>query len=404
VRPACGVGFAQAMELLLWRWSTAVQASSLATLALFFFALSRSVRLDEVRTWSAAWAWNLAALLVTLAHWHFQPGPAFFRPTSIAYALTKVGFVLLLVQGAYGLKHPGRRLWSRRTVAPALLLYAVVIGLFAPTIDHLGRIHHAVLAVLLAAGAWVIHRRPRVRGLNWLVAGLGIRAVLALGETAAFALQFGAAASTEVAGQVRWFLAAASSFDQGAEWLLALGCVIALSERVQRDLRQANEGLLAAQEDLRRLADRDPLTALANRRQLPEALRAVQPAGAQLLFFDLDGFKQINDRYGHHVGDECLKRFAEALRECFRPGDTLVRYAGDEFLVVAGGLDEVSARGRVETLRERLLWGVAGGPPVRFSVGLAALPAGGVPEDAVQAADAAMYAAKASAGRARRRA
>jgi len=170
--------------------------------------------------------------------------------------------------------------------------------------------------------------------------------------------------------------------------------VIALSERVQRDLRQANEGLLAAQEDLRRLADRDPLTALANRRHLPEALRAVQPEGAQLLFFDLDGFKHINDRYGHLTGDECLKRFAAGLRESFRPGDTLIRYAGDEFLVVAAGLDEAAAHARVAALRERLQWGGASAPAIRFSVGVAALAPGGVPEDAVRAADESMYAAK----------
>jgi diguanylate cyclase (GGDEF)-like protein len=261
-------------------------------------------------------------------------------------------------------------------------------------------VHHLVLGVLLAAGAVLVHR-TRAAGVGWLVAGLAIRAALALLESAAFALQFGALASTETAALVRGFLAAASSFDQGAEWLLALGCVMGLSERVQRDLRQANDGLLAAQEDLRRLADRDPLTALDNRRNLPEALRAVQPEGAQLLFFDLDGFKAINDRHGHLVGDECLKRFAAGLRESFRPGDALVRYAGDEFLVVAAGLDEVSARSRVAALRDRLRAAGPGAAALRFSVGIAPLPPGGVPEDAVRAADAAMYAAK-QGSRARR--
>jgi diguanylate cyclase (GGDEF)-like protein len=101
------------------------------------------------------------------------------------------------------------------------------------------------------------------------------------------------------------------------------------------------------------------------------------------------------------VGDECLKRFAAALRESFRPGDRLIRYAGDEFLVVAAGLDEASSRVRLDQLRERLRWGVSGGPPIAFSVGLAALDPGGVPEDAVAAADASMYAAKAE-GRGRR--
>ncbi|PYQ09532.1 MAG: hypothetical protein DMF83_03155 [Acidobacteria bacterium] len=165
------------------------------------------------------------------------------------------------------------------------------------------------------------------------------------------------------------FLAASSSFDSGAEWLLALGGVLALSERIQGELRQSNAGLLTAQEDLRRVADRDPLTGLANRRQLPETFRAVQPQGALLLFFDLDDFKQINDRYGHQAGDECLRRFAANLRECFRPSDVLVRYGGDEFLVVASGLDEAGGRERVGRLRERLRFVTGAGPAITFSVG-----------------------------------
>jgi diguanylate cyclase (GGDEF)-like protein len=134
------------------------------------------------------------------------------------------------------------------------------------------------------------------------------------------------------------------------------------------------------------------LTALDNRRSLPEIFRAVQPQGALLLFFDLDGFKAVNDRLGHQAGDECLRRFAAQLRDGFRPGDALVRYAGDEFLVVASGLDPAAARERVARMRERLLAG--DGPPIRFSVGMAELPPGGHPETALKAADESMYEAK----------
>lgn len=384
------------MELLLWRWSTAVQVSSLVSIALFFFALSRSVRLDEVRWWSRAWACNLGALAVTLAYWYLQPGPALFAPTRVVYAVGKTAFVLLLLQGAWSLKHPGARLFTRRIAIGILGVHAVVVALL-PTIELLGLAQHTVMGALFLLGVVRLARSPRRPGLVWLSAGLLIRAILCIAEAVAYALQVAEAPAARAAAS---FLAASSSFDSGAEWLVALGCVIAVSERVQRELRQANEGLLAAQEDLRRLADRDPLTALANRRQLPEALRAVQPQGAVLLFFDLDDFKQINDRHGHHVGDECLKRFASALRECFRPQDRLVRYAGDEFLVVAGGLDERSAEERVEHVRERLRFATGGGPQIQFSVGLSILPAGGVPDDALQAADESMYAAKAArAGR-----
>jgi len=383
------------MELLLWRWSTAVQLSSLLTIAVFFFALQRSVRLEEVRSWARAWSCNLAALTVTLAYWYLQPGPALFPPTRMAYGVAKIAFVWLLLEGAWSLKQPGAKLVSRRVALVCLAAYGVFVGVALPTIDLLGLAQHAVMGLLLLTGVFLLERRPRRPGLVWLSAGLLIRALLSLGEAVAYGLQI-AAPQSAGAGPAAWFLAASSSFDSGAEWLVALGCVIAVAERVQRELRQANQDLLAAQEDLRRLADRDPLTALDNRRHLPEALRAVQPQGARLLFFDLDDFKQINDRYGHHVGDECLKRFAAALRECFRPGDTLVRYAGDEFLVVAAGLDEASADDRVERVRERLRFGTGGGPQVLFSVGVAALAPGGHPEDALRAADESMYAAKAA--------
>jgi len=189
-------------------------------------------------------------------------------------------------------------------------------------------------------------------------------------------------------------IAAHNTFDTGAEWLVAMGCVIVVSGRMQRDLRQANQQMLTAQADLRRLADRDPLTALANRRTLPEVFRAVQPQGAILIFFDLNEFKRINDEHGHQAGDECLVRFAGALSESFRPTDAIVRYAGDEFLVVASGMEESAVMDRIQAVRARVRMGANGAIPLHFSYGIGRLAKGGSPDEALHAADDAMYRAK----------
>ncbi len=165
-------------------------------------------------------------------------------------------------------------------------------------------------------------------------------------------------------------------------------------QRTRRELQDANRALLVAQEDLRRLADRDPLTALVNRRSLPEIFRTVQPRGALLLFFDLDDFKQINDQQGHAAGDACLKVFANALRDSFRPDDHVIRYGGDEFLVVANGLDTVAAQARVDEVRTRMQRAGGGELACKFSVGIAELAPGGQPEAALELADAQMYKAK----------
>lgn len=380
----------------LWVWSTTVQTTSLLMIAVFFAVLARSVRLAEVRIWVWAWLCNLGALVVTVAYWYFQqPIGALIRGS---YMGGKAAFVVLLIQGAWALKKPGARLVPPRALLAGVLVYAGVCAALPLPLEQVGVVQHTAMGTVLLCGGFLLDARPRERGLGWLTAGLLLRGALALVEAGAYACTVlpAGAVSPETVGRAASFLSAHSSLDSGLEWLLALGCVIAVSEKVQRELRQANEGLLAAQEDLRRLADRDPLTALANRRVLPEALRVVQPQGAVLLFFDLDGFKQINDRFGHHSGDVCLKRFAEALRECFRPSDFVVRYAGDEFVVVAPGLQDTGVEERLARLRGLLRSGEAG-PEIRFSVGSALLPPGGQPDAALKAADDAMYAARAVA-------
>ncbi len=102
----------------------------------------------------------------------------------------------------------------------------------------------------------------------------------------------------------------------------------------------------------------DPLTGLPNRTLLMSRLEhAVEQARRRagyrfaLLFVDLDGFKSVNDRFGHPAGDQVLARVARRIAECLRPGDTLARMGGDEFAVL---LDGVSGEGSAALVSDRI--------------------------------------------------
>ena len=171
--------------------------------------------------------------------------------------------------------------------------------------------------------------------------------------------------------------------------------------------------------ELRRQALHDPLTGLPNRRLLLDRLeqalvRAERVAGlVAVLFVDLDGFKQVNDAHGHAAGDELLVAAARRLSACLRPSDTLARLGGDEFVAVLDDLpDPARALHTAERLRAALAAprepaagsgaasGDAGtrdpglGAAVTASVGVA-LARGGAPHQLLEAADRAMYGAKA---------
>ena len=147
----------------------------------------------------------------------------------------------------------------------------------------------------------------------------------------------------------------------------------------------------------------DPLTALPNTRalfmhvtrELARAKRLQSPIA--LLVIDLDDFKQINDRHGHHIGDRALCEVARVLRSAIRPYDVCVRYAGDEFILVLSGCSDSEAQRRRDDVQAAIgqtELDVSGDTPVRLgaSVGVAMYPADGDSyETLLGAADRRMY-------------
>jgi diguanylate cyclase (GGDEF)-like protein len=169
--------------------------------------------------------------------------------------------------------------------------------------------------------------------------------------------------------------------------------------RLLADLVSAALSGIEHREQLSHLATHDPLTGVRNRRGLTDLL-AAHPDAA-LLVCDLDHFKQVNDRYGHDVGDRVLERFGELLRELSRAGDVPMRLGGEEFCVILPSTGRASAIRAAERLRIETSRRMQGLIPegITVSIGVATNSNGILDAHMLlAAADRGLYAAK-QAGR-----
>ena len=167
----------------------------------------------------------------------------------------------------------------------------------------------------------------------------------------------------------------------------SLGVLLALRARLERE-----------RDAMRSFALRDPLTGLANRRALDERLgyeiarHTRHGESFSVLALDLDGFKAVNDRFGHDAGDEVLCETASALVGAVRAQDTVVRLGGDEFCVLAPQTDAAHAEHLVERVRESLAAVTTGVSGLSASIGTAVFPADGTtPEGLLAEADKAAH-------------
>ncbi len=174
-------------------------------------------------------------------------------------------------------------------------------------------------------------------------------------------------------------------------------------DALRQELQKTRERL----EQVERTADQDHLLPLLNRRAfVRELTRYIAFAGrygtpVTLLYFDLDGFKQVNDTYSHAAGDAVLAHFADTLLSQTRDSDVVGRLGGDEFGVLLSHADAALGRKKADVLAEKLknsptMW--QGKPiPIAFSYGAFELKGDDTPDLAMARADEAMYAHKRTA-------
>ena len=212
----------------------------------------------------------------------------------------------------------------------------------------------------------------------------------------------------------------AGQLRQSRAALAALTQALSASERLSTELRKKLEALSETNSYLRsklvelerkvvmanHLAYHDALTGLPNRRLLLDRLNQAiaRPSRHRrrvaLVFFDVDGFKAINDRLGHTGGDKILREIAQRLSACLRATDTACRYGGDEFIVMLPEVEDeqgaavVEEKIRVQLAAPYLVDGAM--IAVTLSMGIAAYPEDAKDcRDLIRLADAAMYSVKA---------
>ena len=195
----------------------------------------------------------------------------------------------------------------------------------------------------------------------------------------------------ETEAVVLWFVTATKQSSLGRNSLAA-------RRNLLRLLNVAVEHHHSAQL-LRASADQDALTGLTNRDVFDRTLGELQSDQATLLFIDLDHFKDVNDTYGHHIGDQVLAEVANRLRTVCRPKDLIARLGGDEFAVLLTNVERSEALG----VAKRLLSAIGEPLPASFgperisaSVGVAHQFGALDPEELLESADEAMHSGKRS--------
>ena len=356
-----------------------------ATLATLYFYRGRAF----IAYWIGSWV-MFAASLMLLAR-----GYADARLGSAMVGVAQLLSVwsaglLLLAAGAFPVGRLRRRVPLRFGAATAVWFLAApfLLPLVVVVITGLG------LSAICLAWAGVrylaIARRARYIGV----------AVIALGM---LLLSVTAVAGAAVSAGVLWdadSLNRLLAVNVVVNMFLALGMHVLVFEDMTEELRRANRDLAHAHQEVKRLVITDPLTGCHNRRFFDEIQRReVQrprrySAPLSVMFIDVDHFKQLNDTLGHDTGDQVLKSIGALLRRHVRESDYVIRWGGDEFLLLLT-CTAIEATGKAMQLkeafeRERALETLPGGIGLSIGVAFATLDEDDLAEP-IRQADADMY-------------
>ena len=399
--------------------------SLLVAILASYTALDMASRVTTTRGTAAA-RWWLAggAMAMGLGIWsmHFVGMLAFDLPIPLGYdlAITLYSMLAALGVSAFALWLVSRPDLPRRLLCVGAVLMGAGIALMhyigmaalrmQPGIDYdpLWFSLSIVIAVVASGAAlWIAfhlrrgHRRHWMRLTAAVVMGFAIVGMHYTGMAAArFPADSWCGAARDGGVPAQW-LAVLVVVATVAIMGIAL-IVSVLDRQMHLRTRHLAISLARANEELVQAALHDPLTRLPNRVLLQDRIeQAIEKAKRKqesfaVMFLDLDGFKSVNDAYGHQAGDALLTDVATRVRGLLRSQDTLSRLGGDEFVLIIATTDPegaaMVAQRIIDTVAATILWAQGVDLHVTASIGIALYPSDGDSERELMAhADAAMY-------------
>jgi diguanylate cyclase (GGDEF)-like protein len=244
-----------------------------------------------------------------------------------------------------------------------------------------------MLLLLTAAGDYLAHSRLGIEYSPFYLVPISFFSWF-MGKRSGIGM---ALASVLLAFVIRLAHVQAIQYVNAVIWISLYGCAVLMISQLKQ-----------LYEHERHQSRIDPLTNIENRRALLEAVARAKSASERnnqalsIAYLDLDGFKQLNDRFGHSMGDKVLVSTATVIRKVLRPTDTVARVGGDEFAIVLPGTGSEAARGIIDRLEFEFTRAMEKGHwSVTCSIGLVSFspPVKSITV-MIRAADEAMYAAK----------
>ena len=325
-----------------------VQTVGAGLLALIFLYVSRGNANRVLRAAGVGWLFLFLSLLSLLLHYQWRlPLPYGIFP----YQYLKILHFVALIVAADRMEHESAlaRPLGRAALVAAPVSFGIVLA--APGNSLFFAIHTAIGAVAWCALTVFILRSG--------TRGLGRKSSAALAGLTAFVhmvyvLFFAISASQH--DRSFGFLSYTGFYDLLLEMFFGIGLIIWAMEDTERKLSTVHARAKDDTQRSRRRAQIDPLTEAHNRFFLDEIRSGLlrEPAGGSIVLIDVDGLKTVNDREGHEEGDKAIWTVAAAIKKLIRGDDYLIRWGGDEFLVILPGMEEDVAKKRFYMLPAKI--------------------------------------------------